>query len=434
MRGVPGNRHPYRGASLFTGKGYFGQQHMRMPIVIKNTVSTGLLAIVGAIFVFKYSARLSDSGSLIAVVYAIGYMALFAMLWRIELGQYHWARSRILLIVALTAIVIGATLFITVSPEKSRVTRLPALVEWIERLLAGEFPWGTATENNPSGFPFLYIVALPFYYAGNVGYLEVVGVFLFSVAIVQSYAHTGWLPLAGLVMLPTFYYELLVRSELFFNVVFVIMLILLSQRYPNASKLNISFLGLATLFGLGLSTRIIIGLIYAGYYAYRFRKHIWHGILFSGITLLIFGLTLMPFIRWDSQVFFAEGPFSIQMAYSPSVIAVLFVIAAVIVGWHACHIRDVFFGEGVLLFVIVAIAFLSVVAQLGIHAAVIKDGFDITYFIFCTPFLLLSLEKPLKGNTLRRLVPRFRRLDHWCLNRLPILRRFARMVALEIRK
>jgi len=386
-------------SQLVRRKDHTWDNNMRTSIIIKNIIAIFILAIVGSVFAFKYSARISGSINLtylIAALYAIGYIAVVTILWRFDLTQYSWAGNRRLLFAVLAILSLGAMAVVTMVSDSSRVTRFSAITEWIELLLAGKFPWGVQTQFNPSGMPFLFILALPFYYAGNIGYMEVAGVILFCIALVKFYTqpHTRWLPLLALALLPSFYYELLVRSELFFNMLLIILLIALSEGYLDAGKLNIWFFSLAMLFGFGLSTRTIVGLIYAGYFAYKFRGQIWHGILFSGLTLIAFGLTLIPFMFWDAPKFLREGPFSVQMGYLPVGMAALFAAIAAVVGWNVSSIRDVLFSEGILLFVIVVIAFLSPVTQLGIYATVIKDRFDITYFIFCTPFLLLSLERP----------------------------------------
>jgi len=370
---------------------------MRISTGIKNIIIICILGIVGAIFVFKYGARIVNNINiiyLIVMIYIIIYMTFFIFVWQFDLSQYSWTRNTPPLFAVFTTLIIGATIIVTVLPDVSRVSRFSAIIEWIERLLAGQFPWGSQTQFNPSGLPFLFIVAMPFYYVGNIGYLEIIGVILFCIVLVQFYKqpHTRVVTTLALVLLPSFYYELLVRSELFFNMILIMALIALSERHLDASKLNIWFFGLATLFGLGLSTRTIVGLVYAGYYAYKFHRHIWHGILFSGFTLIIFGFTLMPFIVWNAQSFFKEGPFSVQMGYLPAYITVIFMIIAAISGWNTSHIKDVFFYVGLLLFGIVVIAFLPAAVRLGISTTILKDGFDITYFIFCTPFLLLSLE------------------------------------------
>jgi hypothetical protein len=371
---------------------------MKISITLKAIVSISILAFIGAIFCIKYSARISHSTYLpylIAAIYFIGYLALFIFLCFFDTRRYSWAGNQRFFTVVWLILALGSLVMVIFLPDTSRVSRLLAMKEWIVRLLAGQFPWGVSTQYNPSGLPILYLMALPFYIAGNISLLEVVGVILFCFAIVGIFPRpqSRWLPLAALVLLPSFFYELLVRSELFFNMALIVIFIILSERYLDKDKLNFQFFGLAMLFGLILSTRTIVGLIYAGYYAYKFRQHIWHGILFSGFTLMTFGLTLIPFIIWNAQVFFTEGPFSIQATYLPLGLAVIFAIIAAIVGWKATNLRDLLFSEGVILFVIVAIAFLIAVAHKGVSVAVLKDGFDITYFIFCTPFLLLSLEK-----------------------------------------
>ena len=370
---------------------------MRISTAIKNTVIICVLAMVGAIFVFKYSTRVFNNANIIYLIvatYIVIYVTFFTFLWQRDLSQYAWASNQRLLFIVCTALIVGAVIIITVLPDVSRVSRFSAIIEWIERLLARQFPWGSQTQFNPSGLPFLFIIALPFYYAGNIGYLEVAGVILFCIVLVKFYKqpNTMWLPLIALVLLPSFYYELLVRSELFFNMMLIVALITLSEQHLDTSKLDIWFFGLAILFGLGLSTRTIVGLVYAGYYAYKFHRHIWNGILFSGFTLIIFGFTLMPFVIWNAQYFFKEGPFSVQMGYLPADITIVFVIIVAISGWNTFHLKDLFFYEGILLFVIVVIAFLPIAIHSGIYTAVLKDKFDITYFIFCTPFLLFSLE------------------------------------------
>jgi hypothetical protein len=372
---------------------------MKISMELKNTISICILAVVGAIFIFKYSIRIGGSAVipyLMAAVYAVGYMAFYIVLGRFYFAQYPWAGDKGHFLAMLALLVFGVILIVAWSPAATAVTRLPAIKEWIERLLAGKFPWGVETRFNPSGFPFLFILALPFYYAGNIGYLEVVGLILFCIALINLYIQPRkmWLPIFALVLLPSFYYELLVRSELFFNMVLIIIPIILCERYLDIDRLNIRFFGLATLFGLGLSTRTVVGIIFTGYCVYKFRQQILHGAFFAGFSFMIFGLTLLPFLVWNAPKLFTEGPFSVQMAILPSSISMLFVIMATAVGWKAACLRDVLFGEGVLLALVAAIPFLATATQFGVSETVLKARFDISYFIFCTPFLLLSLEKP----------------------------------------
>ncbi len=362
---------------------------------MKNVISVSILSVVGALFVFKYSSRFIPNTFavlLIVAVYIIGYQVLSVFLNRLDVNKHAWLNNQRLLLATLGLLIIGSFVVVTIAPDTSRVTRYSAIVEWIGRWQAGQFPWGGQTQFAPSGLPFLFMLALPFYYLGNIGYMEVVGIILFGVILLKFYTQNRakWLALLLLVLLPTFYYEILVRSELFFNMVLIILIIVLTEKYLDPQKPNHWFFILGAFLGLGLSTRSIVGLIYAGYYVYKFRRHIWQGILFSGFSFLVFGLTLLPFVVENASVFLNEGPFSVQMGYLPTGIAVAFVLISMTAGWLAFNMDDVFFYEGLLLFFIVVIALLPGAAQSGLYETIIKDGFDITYFIFCVPFLLLS--------------------------------------------
>jgi hypothetical protein len=361
----------------------------------KNAVAGILLALVGAVFVLKYSARVTELPSFVATSYFLGYVTLSICLWSLDLKHPNLLNDRMLLLLTTASVVVLAVLLVTLLPEGSRVGRLPALNESIERLAEGHFPWGVSTKTRPSGFPFLFVFALPFHYVGNLGFLEVLGVLLFALSVFKYHRIAGnrWSCLLGLLALPTFYYELIVRSELFFNMALFIFLIVLSERYLDATRVDFSLIALALVFGLCLSTRLITILIFVAYITHKFHNNILNGLLFACISLLMFSLTLVPFLLWDAKTFVLDGPFSVQMSYLPPVVAFLFFLSALLIGWNSPTLRVLFLSLGVLLFGIVLASFLLTTATSNYLSAVIYHGFDIGYLIFSVPFLLLSLEK-----------------------------------------
>jgi len=361
----------------------------------KNGIAAILLAFVGGLFVLKYSARATELQLFVAASYFVGYVLLSIWVCGVDLKHSIFPNDRILLILTAATVVIIAGILVTLLPEESRVGRLPALNESIERLVEGQFPWGTSTLSRPSGFPFLFVLALPSYYLGNLGFLEVLGILLFALSAIK-YNYTsgnGWLCLIGLLALPTFYYELLVRSELFFNMSVFIFLIVVSERYLSPSKIDLWFAALALVFGLCLSTRLITILILVAYATYRFRGNLLKGLLFVSISLLMFVLTIAPFLWWDAKTFVLQGPFSVQMSYLPPTVALLFFLSAFLVGWKCLTLRTLLLSLGVLLFTIVLTSFLLATIGSNYASAIIRGGFDISYFVFSVPFLLLSLEK-----------------------------------------
>lgn len=117
---------------------------------------------------------------------------------------------------------------------------------------------------------------------------------------------------------------------------------------------------------------------------------------FSGITLIIFGLTLLPFTIWNTSAFLEEGPFTIQIVYLPIEITLIFILIAIITGWYTSNIKDAFFYTDLLLFAIAATSFMLIAVYLGMNRAIFEDRFDITYFIFCIPFFTSINRKPAK--------------------------------------
>lgn len=361
-------------------------------IAIRNATIIAILATVNALFVLKYSVRYSPSLAPLALVY---FICLVFLVVRIPHPRRALAtNNKRLLALVLTGLCLGAWIAVNILPQESRVGRLPALADWLSNLTSGNFPYSSSAK--PSGFPILFFLAYPFYVLGNLGYLQVAGLVLLSIYIFVNSKDdpaSAWLQTITLLLLPTTYYEVLVRSELLFNMSLALALILLADACLRADRMDWRFTVIAVLFGLVLSTRSIVGLVYIIYIVHRFRTRPVNGLGFSAIALLVFFLALVPFVIWDSAAFFAGGPFSIQLAYLPFWITLLFACVAAAIGWRA-HDSDPVYAAGLALFAVAATALVLALTNIGFSAAILKDGFDISYLIFCVPFLVVSLREP----------------------------------------
>jgi len=358
-----------------------------------------LLGLVSVIFVAKYSARLGEHGVISGVLYVLLFVgvAFAAMYFDSRSNLIATSRYMMLTVGGLTILSLVAVL---VLPSGSRVGRLPAIEIWLSDLLAGAFPYHAP--NLPSGFPVLFLLALPAYAVGNAGILEAAGIALFGAALLKierNGTQNHWLPLLLLLLLPSVYYEILVRSELFFNMALVLALIIFTDECLAQKETKWKLAGVAILFGLVLSTRSVVGLAYVIYVLWRFRNDPLRGIGFTAIVVLTFLLTLAPFVLWNPALFFSNGPFSIQIGYLPLWIILLFLGTAAVAGFAVRGLREVIFATGLLLFAMVLTAFLLRVAEAGLHSTLYMDRFDISYFVFCTPFLLFSLQPP-GGNSI----------------------------------
>lgn len=333
---------------------------------------------MGALFVVKYGSRVSPYAGVLAVFYAAFFLAAVSYAQRpVARRALGWAA---------VGIALGALALTLSSPEANRVARLPALAVWLDRLWAGTYPY--ASPVRPSGFPGLYALAFPFWATASLRLLPVVGLGVFMVATLRNAGGRGAAVLVGLALLPTVWYEVAVHSELLLNMALALASLWAFERARHSGHAALA--GAAALAGVLLSTRLVVGVVYAVWGAYAFREHWGRGLAFAGIALAVWSATWLPFALWDGAQFAALGPFSIQGLYLPSGVVLAGGVAALALGWRAPSLPSVIARTGWLLFVLVSIAFGISIARLGFETA-LGDGFDLSYFILPTPFLLFTL-------------------------------------------
>ena len=360
--------------------------------------SRGILGLIGGLFVFKYVLRITPWAWLLAA----GFVAVFAtsgVVFAPRPAEVGNRRSRTGALVVYGGVGLLALVLALALPEDSRVGRLPAILHWIDSLSAGHFPYADPVV--PSGFPALFLLSLPEYAGHRIALLQLMGLGLFAFASVRTSGRDGDRALEqalALLLLPTVYYEVLVRSELFFNVIAVIVLVVVCDESLSPQGRSSRLIVVAALFGIGLSTRSIVALLYVPYVAWRFRGDVHRGLIFSAVVVGVFALTLVPFALWDPPAFVARGPFAVQLAYLPNGISLLILVGSSVAGWRASSLEEVLFVSGLGMFVATGTAFTLTSLATGFMAAAAGDRFDITYFILCTPCFLLSLGRQRRAN------------------------------------
>jgi hypothetical protein len=183
----------------------------------------------------------------------------------------------------------------------------------------------------------------------------------------------------------------------------------------KAGHITLYFLGI--IGGLLLSTRGIVLLIYITVYGYFFsargeslpagrrgafggrRRIINDGLFFLSIFVGFF-LSLLPFLIWDWKSFINFGPFSIQLSYIPNWLLILSIASSIGCALTIKSLKRIYSSVALILFGVICAAFLLTVFHYGWHQTVLKDGFDISYFCFTLPFLLISIDFSERGETL----------------------------------
>ena len=359
---------------------------------VRNNVALVIIAFVNGLYFFKYSTIYLGHSLLLTPIYLLIFIVIIFYIDKYGNSHFKYLNQKHFFIFSSILILISIY-WITFIPRYGEVGRLSGIEVWLNRFFSGRFPYQYIVA--PSGFPVLFIISAPFYFLKNVGYLEVVGLifYLGAVAFLSKTIKENLFRITILLLTPIFYYSFVVRDELFFNMMIIIVLILLAQRYFDPGKYSYKFEMFGLLFGLLLSTRSVAGMIYAVYLTYFFKQNLPRGYLFIFLILLAFYLTLVPFFLWDQISFLLYGPFAIQLkvAALPVWTVAIILIIAIYSGWVASNLQEVFFASGFVLFLSVLISMILKIFAFGFMQAVVNDVFDISYFIFCVPFLLLSI-------------------------------------------
>jgi len=362
-------------------------------------VPAALFSIIQALFLVKYSARVMGPYWVPAAAYL-----LFVL---VSLSLFHGTLDRIgrhakvFLVLALSFSAVILLAMKQVEPSSLNVDRFSAIAAFDNNLIHGQFPYAARTHlgQQVSGFPGLFLLLLPFHLLGDPGYFQVVAFLLFAFLVWKSGLTGGKRPvlllLAGAA--PVFLWECVARSELFGNM--VLLLVALHWLESGKEETGLRPVAVAGLIaGLLLSTRGIVIVPLVLFFSRFMRgRGISSWALFLGLSAAAVALIFLPFYFWDRAAFLANNPFKVQAGYIPTrllmaVLAITAVLSFSIRTWDGFLLYS-----GYILFGTVAVVFCLNVSDVGFKAAVFESAFDLSYFQFSMPFLLLSLFRTAKA-------------------------------------
>ncbi len=248
--------------------------------------------------------------------------------------------------------------------------------------------------NYPGPMPFYYILALPFYLTGELGYFSLLGIFPFllllrstKTPVVLQTVYIVWL-------LSSFFFlwEVLCRSNVFLNGSLVLISIVYLF-YSIENKKAILWNGV--FIGLMLSTRNVFVIAYAIAFLYILRHTLLSlvQLFYIGIvTVLVFALTYVPFVYGHWEEFLQMNPFIIQSDYlMPAWLSVSCVTLSLFSFFLLKRKSDVYFYSGVSLFLTISVYFVYHVLTPGFVEAYFNSSVDVSYFIMSIPFCMYYL-------------------------------------------
>ncbi len=370
-----------------------------------NLIRACIYIFMNILFVWKYASDYLPYPVISALIYlGIIITVLYFSLRDNEINLSANVQNRIYFSLVFFSACVLTVIMLQFDPAKIAVGRYPAMYEWITRLLSGEFPYASGV--NPSGFPFLFILAVPFYILGDIGFFQIFSFLVFAIIVHLGHRESDLSRFRIILLLmaaPIFLFEIVVRSDLFSNMVMIMLYLTIFQLY-NRKREYISPILLGIAGGLLLSTRGVVFLIYIIFFLFAIRRDRFRYGFFIVSMLAGFVLTLAPFLIWDAKRFVESGPFVIQLSYIPVWVFILAIIASVACGLGIKSLKGIYTAISVMLFGVVFVAFVISIINFGLTESVLGDRFDISYFSFALPFLLFSFEttgeKASAGKTL----------------------------------
>lgn len=354
---------------------------------LQNYLSLLMFITINILFYFKYLSKISIAcGAITSVLYILFIIFLF---------KYKPTFGRKLVNVGIiTFIIATSSLLFFIPKEIFTADRWIIIDLFWDSVSNGLYPYAEKTSigNYPGAMPFYFLLCYPFYCIREIGFITVISIallaFHFKRKSVQSYSLFFIFSISSLCI----YWEIFSRSTILINAVLFTLFLLYLERFCTFSTRQLIWS--AVIGGLLFSIRnvFVLPLIVWGLYQLFQEKTSPKKIFLWGfVFLLSFAITFVPFIWLYPDEFWEVNPFSTQSSLVSFHFIVLFVLIAIAGSFFCRNYNDVRFFSVLLLFGIVTIHFIEAVCQYSFTQALFQSKADISYYIFCIPYLLQIL-------------------------------------------
>ena len=361
----------------------------------KRYLSLFILIFINFLFTYKYSLRITDWAWLLSLGLAILQLTVFFYQKRICLSDRNLKRT--LWAIGAGWLILVVLSHFLISLKGLNVDRWSVISSFIEECLKGNYPYYAKSHsgNYPGPMPFYFLLASPFYFAGELSIFTYVGYALMLLLMIRKRKDLKQANFITIYLLTCTFalWEIVTRSNIFTNATFILLLFLYTERFDF--RFSWKFVILALMTGFLLSTRSVFILAYIiFFFSYLLNKKVKFSrlFLFLVIAVLGFSLTFLPLVSLFPEDFFRINPFIIESGFLiPVEYTVLFMVISIGLSFMIKQSEDRFFFSGLSLFLAILIYFLYHVIRAGFQTAYIDSLIDISYFILCAPFLLYYL-------------------------------------------
>lgn len=360
----------------------------------KRTLSLLVLLFINFVFSYKYLSRIVDFPIIISFILTIVYFFIlnsssyFLLKFKSSLAYLNYI---LLFLFTLSCIFI----FLKIDVETLNVDRWSIITNFWDAFFQEKYAYfSLSNQGNPPGpMPFYFIIALPFYLIGELGFLSLSGIFVcYFMGKYLNFNNIQLLLILLFITLSTFYiWEIASRSNVLINSILILLSISYFENFKKYSTYKI--LISSAIIGCLLSTRNVFAIAYIIYFMYvLLDKKINFKQLFviTVLSIFFFSCTFIPFVKGHFDKFFEMNPFIVQSTYLiPFGYTIAFLCIAFASSFLVKSFNDAIFYIGINLFTSILIYCIYLIVEIGFHQAYIASVIDISYFIFCIPFLLI---------------------------------------------
>ena len=360
---------------------------------IKSNISLSLFLFINLIFSIKYLSRVTHFAVPISLLITSFYFLLFKYQDKLQVFAKNLKFANILGFAVL--VVTSYFIFQKVPVETLNVDRWSVITSFWDNYFAGEYVYFALSHMNnyPGPMPFYYVVALPFYLLGELGYLSIIGLlaFILLLKVLNKPLPTQTAYFIIIATSPFLLWEIVGRSNIFFNSTLI--LISIVYFFKTIEKKNLLWNGI--IIGLLLSTRNVYAIPYVVVFLFALKNRdisIKYTIIIGIIAMLTFAATFLPFVIGHFDDFLKMNPFIIQSSY---LMPFEFSFACIILSFLSYFVvkarHDVYFYSAIILFITIVLHFVWMSMQHGMYDAFYNSKADISYFILCVSFLLFHI-------------------------------------------
>ncbi len=142
-----------------------------------------------------------------------------------------------------------------------------------------------------------------------------------------------------------------------------------------------------------MSTRAVLAIPAAAIIAGICGKDIKRFILLSAGSILIFGLTLLPFYLWDSELFMKHNPLTLHANKSVPGLVPITLLISLIVGFFSKKFSTKMFVAGTLMSSITVVTIFAILMETPLNELFTGALVDVSYLTMGLPFLMIALMK-----------------------------------------